>query len=70
MNSRESEDVLAWAERDGVDLTMLRERLRLTPTDRIRRHQKALELTEALKAAKEPRRGASNRTLTDRSVRR
>lgn len=64
----ESEEVLEWAERDGVDLTMLRERLRLTPTDRIRRHQNALELIDALKAAKEPRRSASNRTPTDRSV--
>jgi hypothetical protein len=64
----DAEEVLKWAERDGVDLTMLRERLGLTPTDRIRRHQNALELIDALKAAKEPRRGASNRTRTDRSV--
>jgi hypothetical protein len=44
--------ILAWAEQDGVDLTMLRERLRLTPTERLQRHQAALELVEALRNAR------------------
>jgi hypothetical protein len=45
-------EVLAWAEQDGVDLSMLRERLRLAPTERLQRHQAALALVEALRDAK------------------
>src|SRR5882724_6273941 len=37
-----SAEFLAWAEHEGVDLTMLYERLRLTPTERVQRHQMAL----------------------------
>jgi hypothetical protein len=44
-------EILSWAEQDGVDLSMLRERLRLTPTERLQRHQAALELVEAIKQA-------------------
>jgi hypothetical protein len=45
-------EVIAEAERQGVDLSMLRERLRLTPTERLERHQAALALVEALRSAK------------------
>lgn len=45
-------EVLAWAEQDGVDLSMLRERLRLSPTERLERHQAALALVEALRDVK------------------
>ena len=63
-----SEEILRWAERDGVDLSMLRERLRLSPTERLRRHESALALVETLKNAKETRLSASGRARTDRSV--
>ena len=63
-----SEEILRWAEQDGVDLSMLRERLRLSPTDRLRRHEHALALVEALKNARETRLSASGRARTDRSV--
>ncbi len=63
-----SEEILRWAEQDGVDLSMLREGLRLSPTDRLRRHESALALVEALKNAKEERLSASGRDPTDRSV--
>jgi hypothetical protein len=71
MNSESDfEEVLRWAEQDGVDLTMLRERLRLSPTDRLRRHESALALVEAIKQAKETRLRASGRAHADRPVRR
>ena len=40
--------ILAWAEQDGVDLSMLRERLEWTPTEHLQRHQATLALVEAL----------------------
>ena len=55
--------ILAWAEQDGVDLTMLRERLRLTPTERLQRHQAALELVEALRNARRTANRAPSRAL-------
>jgi hypothetical protein len=58
-------EILAWAEQDGVDLSMLRERLRLTPTEWLQRHQAALALVEALQAAKRKQAHAARRTLTD-----
>jgi hypothetical protein len=61
-------EILAWAEQDGVDLSMLRERLRLTPTERLQRHQMALALVEALRAAKRKQARAARRTLTDGAV--
>ena len=61
-----SEEILRWAEQDGVDLSMLRERLRLSPSDRLRRHESALSLVEALKNAKEARRSASVSLPRDR----
>src|SRR6516165_1012028 len=39
-----SAEFLAWAEHEGIDLSMLYERLQLTPTERMQRHQMALEL--------------------------
>ena len=65
-----SEEILRWAERDGVDLSMLRERLRLSPTERSRRNERALALHEALRTAKETGLHASDRTPGNRSVRR
>jgi hypothetical protein len=59
---------LAWAEQDGVDLSMLRERLRLTPTERVQRHQAALALVEALRTAERKQVCAAHRTLTDGAV--
>lgn len=61
-------EILAWAEQDGVDLSLLRERLRLTPTERVQRHQAALALVEALRAAKRKQAHAAPRTLTDGTV--
>ncbi len=61
-------EILAWAEQDGVDLSMLRERLRLTPTERVQRHQAALALVEALRSAKRKQARAARRTLTDGTV--
>jgi hypothetical protein len=61
-------EILALAEQDGVDLSMLRERLRLTPTERLQRHQMALALVEALRAAKRKQARAARRTLTDGAV--
>jgi hypothetical protein len=58
-------EILAWAEQDGVDLSMLRERLQLTPTERVQRHQAALALVEALRTAKRKQARAAHRTLTD-----
>ncbi len=63
-----SSEILAWAERDGVDLSMLRERLRLTPTERLQRHQEALALVEELRNAKRVLARASSRASTDRAV--
>lgn len=60
-------DILAWAKQDGVDLSMLRERLRLTPTERLQHHQAALELVEALKNAGRKHRRAQRRTSADRA---
>jgi serine/threonine protein kinase len=45
-------EALAKAEEYGVDISLLRERLRWTPTERIERHQAALTLAEALRHAR------------------
>jgi hypothetical protein len=53
MKSRLSiEKTLAEAVRYGVDLSLLRERLRWTTTERLERHRAALALAEALRHAK------------------
>lgn len=36
---------------DGVDLSLIRENLRLTPTQRLQRHQRALELMKEVRRA-------------------
>jgi len=35
----------------GIDLTQLKENLRLTPTERLEKHQRTLEAVEALRKA-------------------
>ena len=47
-----SAEFLAWAEQEGIDLSMLYERLQLTPTERLQRHQMALALGETLRQVK------------------
>ncbi|HLX64417.1 MAG TPA: hypothetical protein VKX17_24295 [Planctomycetota bacterium] len=61
------DEVLAWAEADGVDLSMLRERLRMSPTERLRRHEGALAMMLAFRNAKiKGAIHASNRETADR----
>ena len=59
------ENALERAVRFGVDLSLLRERLALTPTERLERHQRALELVLELQKA-----GVKQRAETERSDRR
>ena len=61
-----STEFLAWAEQEGIDLSMLYERLQLTPTERLQRHQMALELVEALRRVKRGPGHASSRLVADR----
>jgi hypothetical protein len=61
-----SAELLAWAEHEGLDLTMLYERLRLTPTERLQRHQMALELVEVLRHVKKGPGHAPSRVVADR----
>ena len=52
--SRSDDDrqaTLARAEAFGVDLASLRERLAMTPTERLRKHQQALARAEAFRRA-------------------
>lgn len=51
MDSRSPSEVIAWAEQQGVDRSILRERLRLTPTERLERHQKLLLVSEPVQCA-------------------
>ena len=51
------DDALVRAEVYGIDLSLLRENLRLTPTERLQRHEQALELAEAFRKAGEKRYG-------------
>ncbi len=51
------DEVLARAESVGIDLSLLREALRLTPTERLRRHEQALALAEAFRRAGEKKNG-------------
>ncbi len=62
-----STEFLAWAEQEGIDLSMLYERLQLTPTERLQRHQMALALVEALRQVKKGPGHAPSRIVTDRS---
>ena len=63
-------NALARAEQDGLDLSLLRERLRLTPTERLQRHQVALEMVEALRGVWRKRQHVSGRESADGSMRR
>jgi len=47
----------------GIDLTLLRENLRRTPTERLERHRHALEAVEAIRKAARERR--IRKTATD-----
>jgi hypothetical protein len=62
-----SAEFLAWAEQEGLDLSMLYERLQLTPTERLQRHQMALELVEALRQVQRGRGHAPSRVVADRA---
>ena len=62
-----SAEFLAWAEHEGIDLSMLYERLQLTPTERLQRHQMALELIEALRQVKKGPGHATSRVVADRA---
>ena len=53
MTDREADEALARAEAFGIDLSLLRESLKLTPTERLRRHEEALEFMEAVRRAGE-----------------
>lgn len=46
-------EALVQAEREGIDLSLRRERLKLTPTERLERHQTALDLVDALRASRD-----------------
>ena len=61
-----SAEFLAWAEQEGIDLSMLYERLQLTPTERLQRHQMALELFETLRHVKKGSGHAPSRVVADR----
>ena len=50
--SRERHGVLVRSKEQGVDLSMLRERLKMTPMERVERHQMALQMIEKLKATR------------------
>ena len=60
-----SAEFLAWAEQEGIDLSMLYERLQLTPTERLQRHQMALALVEALRQVQRGRGHAPSRVVAD-----
>ena len=62
-----SAELLAWAEQEGIDLSMLYERLQLTPTERLQRHQMALELIEVLRQVKKGPGHAPSRVVADRA---
>jgi hypothetical protein len=62
-----SAEFLAWAEQEGLDLSMLYERLQLTPTERLQRHQMALELVEAMRQVHRGRGHAPSRVVADRA---
>ncbi|MDT0630333.1 hypothetical protein [Rubrivirga litoralis] len=48
MTDADCQAALDRAQAWGVDLSLLRETLRLTPTERVERHQRALDLVTAL----------------------
>jgi hypothetical protein len=62
-------EILSRAERYGIDLSLLRERLRWTTTERLERHEAALALAEALRQAKRTPSHARRPASVDGSVR-
>ena len=64
-----AESTLASTERDGIDLSLLRERLRWTPTERIIRHQAALALAQVLSHAKRKSKSAGHTSPPKRTLR-
>ncbi len=57
MAGMEDDPALARAEAFGIDLSLLRESLKLTPTERLLRHERALELANAFRRAGEKKYG-------------
>jgi len=49
--ARSADDALARAAEYGVDLSQLRERLHLSPTERLRQHQRFLKFVRDLRNA-------------------
>jgi len=64
-----TEEILDKAQRYGIDLSLLQERLRWTPTERLERHQAALVLAEALRHAKRKLPDAGRPASSDGPVR-
>lgn len=56
------EQAIETAREFGVDISLLRERLRLSPTERLQRHEAALELSMQLRKAKIEQRAKDQRT--------
>ena len=54
MTDADRHDALRRAEAFGVDLSLLRESLRLTPAERLDRHQRALALIAEMRNAMPP----------------
>ena len=68
MQSRHaSAEFFTWAEQEGIDLSMLYERLQLTPTERLQCHHMALELVEALRQVQRGHGHAPSRVVVDRT---
>lgn len=62
---REELSALEKAEKEGIDLSLLYERLSWSPTERIRRHQQILSFAEKLREAgkrKHDERGENSET--------
>lgn len=57
MAGMEDDPALARAEAFGIDLSLLRESLKLTPTERLEYHEGVLEFAEALRRAGEEKYG-------------
>lgn len=58
MNTK-PKDAIQEAIEYGIDVTLLYERIPLTPTERIERHQQVLEFVEELRRAGERKHGKS-----------
>jgi CMP-N-acetylneuraminic acid synthetase len=56
---KDTEEIIEEAKKYGIDITILLENLKLTPTERIRKYQNILEFVEALKKANKKKHGKS-----------